>query len=152
VYSRLARRDKRDPHILAWLGIDWLEQARRSVSVAASARLVVVRSDVYSLRTRRDWSVRRADWPARPDGGTERSRVHADTEYTPSRDRGRLFSAPALPLILSSLSLSLSGPYPLGSSCSRRADQGIYPSLALDSPIILTPSLVRSFESSLSTA
>lgn len=40
-----SRQDKRDPYILAWLGIDWPESGaeRRRAGVGGTARLVVVR-------------------------------------------------------------------------------------------------------------
>lgn len=93
VYSRLARSlaagQKRSLHPCVARHRLARSRARRCASVGGTARLVVVHSGAYSSQTARDWSVPRADWPTRLNDGTERCRVHADTQYTHS---GRLFS------------------------------------------------------------
>lgn len=136
-----SRQDKRDPYILAWLGIDWPEVAevRRCAGVGGTARLVVVRSGAFSSRTARDWSVPGADWPTRLSNGIERSGVHADARYTHS---GRLFSA----LFHPSSPISLLSRWSLSSSRPPAPRPGIYPFLCLSIPQshLLRLSLARS--------
>lgn len=82
VFTARSAGQKRS-YILAWLGIDWLEQARRSASVGGLARVGSgALGRVCWSRTRRDWSKPRADWSARPDDGSRESSPRGLGVYT----------------------------------------------------------------------